>query len=172
MRPLEAFLDEASTPGLPTERVFVALGSNLGEREAWLHFALKTLERAPFLRLLAASPFLETQAVLLPSQAPQPPYLNAVAELRCCCSPLALLDFLLEMEAKAGRKRQKRWESRTLDADLLAFGKRQVALPGLVLPHPRLQERAFVLQPWAHIAPEFQLPGQKFSILELFARLA
>jgi 2-amino-4-hydroxy-6-hydroxymethyldihydropteridine diphosphokinase len=163
---------EALAPGLPTERVFVALGSNLGKREAWLRFALKAMETAPGLRLLAASPFLETRAVLLPSQAPQPDYLNAVAELRCLHSPIELLAFLLETEAKAGRKRQKRWESRVLDLDLLSFGERQVALPELVLPHPRLHTRAFVLRPWAHIAPEFRLWGQKFSISELFAQLA
>jgi len=172
MRLLEAALDEASAPGLPTERVFVALGSNLGPKEAWLQFALKALREAPFLRLVATSPFLETQAVLLPSQAPQPPYLNAVAELRCLHSPVALLAFVLALEAKAGRKREGRWEARTLDVDLLAFGERQVASPGLVLPHPRLKERAFVLQPWAYIAPEWRLPGQALSISELFARLA
>ena len=159
-------------PGLPTERVFVALGSNLGKREAWLHFALKALETAPFWRLLACSPFLETQAVLLPHQNPQPPYLNAVAEGRCACSPLELLRFLLEIEAKAGRKPEKRKEARTLDLDLLSFGERQVELGELQLPHPRLHMRAFVLSPWACIAPEWKLPGRKESIAELYARLA
>jgi len=162
----------ALAPGLPTERVFVALGSNLGPKEAWLRFALKALAEAPFLRLVASSPFLETQAVLLPSQAPQPPYLNAVAELRCLHSPMELLAFLLGLEARAGRKRQKPWEARTLDVDLLSFGNRQTVSSELILPHPRLYMRAFVLQPWAHIAPELKLPGQPLSILELFSRLA
>jgi 2-amino-4-hydroxy-6-hydroxymethyldihydropteridine diphosphokinase len=171
MLPPETPASETSTPGLPTERVFVALGSNLGQREASLRFALEAFSTTPGLRLLNCSPFLETQAVVPPGHGPQPPYLNAVAELRCLHSPLEFLAFLLGLEAKAGRKRQKRWESRTLDADILSFGNRQVASPLLVLPHPRLHLRAFVLSPWAHIAPEFKPPGQPFSILELFARL-
>ena len=124
------------------------------------------------MRLVASSPFLENQAVLLPGQAPQPPYVNAVAEVRCLHSPVELLAFLLGLEERAGRKRQKRWESRVLDLDLLSFGKRRVDSPQLVLPHPRLHMRAFVLGPWAHIAPHLRLPGQQLSISELYARLA
>jgi 2-amino-4-hydroxy-6-hydroxymethyldihydropteridine diphosphokinase len=167
----ETSASEASTPGLPTERVFVALGSNLGQREASLRFALEAFDAAPGLRLLQCSPFLETQAVVPPLHAPQPPYLNAVAELRCLLPPRLLLAFLLSLEAKAGRKRQKRWESRTLDLDLLSFGNRKVASSSLVLPHPRLHLRAFVLSPWAYIAPDFMPVGQPFSISELCARL-
>jgi 2-amino-4-hydroxy-6-hydroxymethyldihydropteridine diphosphokinase len=156
---------------LPTERVFVALGSNLGKREAWLRFALRALEAAPFLQLQKCSPVLETQAVVLPGQRPGPPYLNAVAEWRCTCSPMELLTFLLFVEKKAGRKRQERWEARTLDLDILSFGERQMCCPELTVPHPRLHLRAFVLSPWAVIAPELKLPGQELTISELHARL-
>ena len=163
---------EATRKGLPTERVFVALGSNLGKRQAWLRFALAAFEAEPCLRLVAYSPLLETQAVVLPGQMPAPPYLKAVAELRCTFSPLELLAFLLSLEARAGRKRHKRWEARTLDLDILSFGQRQMRCPRLVVPHPRLYVRTFVLFPWAYIAPWLRLPGEKLTIWELCSRLA
>ncbi|MCL2626274.1 MAG: 2-amino-4-hydroxy-6-hydroxymethyldihydropteridine diphosphokinase [Cystobacterineae bacterium] len=163
---------QALSPGLPSERVFVALGSNLGEREAQLRFALEAFGAAPAVRLLQCSPVVETQAVVLPNHPPGPPYLNAVAELRCSLSPLELLEFLLGLEAKAGRRRQGRWEARTLDLDILSFGDRRIGHPKLEVPHPYLHLRTFVLFPWAYIAPELKLPGQSLSISELHARLA
>ncbi|MCL2259537.1 MAG: 2-amino-4-hydroxy-6-hydroxymethyldihydropteridine diphosphokinase [Proteobacteria bacterium] len=170
--PLKHSILEAARPGLPEERVFVALGSNLGEREGWLRFALEAFEAKPGLRLLCCSPVEETQAVVLPHHPPGPPYLNAVAELRCVFSPLELLVFLLGLEEGAGRKRGGRWEARTLDLDILCFGDRHIGHPRLEVPHPRLHLRAFVLSPWAQIAPGLKVPGQGLSIAELYARMA
>lgn len=91
----------------------------------------------------------------------QPDYLNAVLALRPAegvAAPARLLERLLSVEAEQGRARRRRWEARTLDLDLLAFGERVVREPGLTLPHPRMMERAFVLAPLSEIAPEWRHP--------------
>jgi 2-amino-4-hydroxy-6-hydroxymethyldihydropteridine diphosphokinase len=150
-------------------RVFVALGSNMGSREAQLAFALRALRASEGVRVVAVSPVFETDPVGPP---PQGPYLNAVVELRSALAPSALLERLLAIEAAAGRERRgPRNAARTLDLDLLFFGARVVDEPGLELPHPRLAERAFVLEPLCALAPELVHPVLGATVAALAARV-
>lgn len=138
--------------------VFVALGSNLGDRSATLRQAVSDLNEAAGITVLAASRVYESAAHTRPPHAPQPPYLNAAARIATTRSPHALLDALLDIERNHGRVRTDEWSARTLDLDLLLYGNRVLAAPGLTLPHPRLHLRRFVLQPLADLAPGLVLP--------------
>lgn len=136
------------------EPILIALGANLGDPLATLDSAVTRLRQEAGL-LRTSSPW-RTAAVGGP--AGQPDYINAVALLRrvpALPSPELLLGWLLELERQHGRVRGERWEARTLDLDLLAWGERKVDQPGLQLPHPRLHERAFVLAPLAELWPDW-----------------
>ncbi len=149
-------------------RCFVGLGSNLGDREAELRDALARLAAAPGVAVVAVSRLYETE----PVGPPQGAYLNAAAALDTVLSPRALLGTLLAIEREAGRVRSGRPdEPRTLDLDLLLFGAESLDEPGLVVPHPRLAERAFVLEPLAELAGELRHPRLGASIAELAARV-
>jgi len=149
-------------------RCFVALGSNLGDREETLRRALARLVATPGVELVAVSRLFETA----PVGPPQPAYLNAVAELETTLSARALLARLLAIEEEAGRMRGgERFGPRTLDLDLLLFGAETIDEPGLVVPHPRLAERAFVLEPLAELAGELRHPRLGAPIAELAARV-
>jgi 2-amino-4-hydroxy-6-hydroxymethyldihydropteridine diphosphokinase len=142
--------------GAPTVTAFVALGSNLGDRQRTLREAIAAMASLPATRLLARSEFLETRAV----GPPQPAYLNAAVSLDTTLRPAALLNSLLAIERAHGRTRARetRWGARTLDLDLLLYGDLIVREPGLTVPHPRLHERRFVLEPLAQIAPGLRIP--------------
>jgi 2-amino-4-hydroxy-6-hydroxymethyldihydropteridine diphosphokinase len=147
---------------------YVALGSNLGDRRAFLEGALAALDESGGVRVLACSRFYETEPVGPP---PQGPYLNAVARLETELAPAALLSLLLELEARAGRERGAvRNAPRTLDLDLLLHGRTCVEEDGLELPHPRMHERAFVLEPLCEIAPDLVHPRLRETIRTLAAR--
>jgi 2-amino-4-hydroxy-6-hydroxymethyldihydropteridine diphosphokinase len=128
---------------------FVALGSNLGDREARLDAAIAALRTTPGIAALEVSRLYESEPVGPPGQGP---YLNAVARFESDLEPRALLERLLVIEAAAGRRRSAtRNEARVLDLDLLLHGETRLAEPDLVVPHPRLHERAFVLEPLAEL---------------------
>lgn len=133
---------------------YVGLGANLGDREATLAAALEALARLPRTQLGERSSFYRSASM----GAPGPDYLNAVAHLRTALSPRELLDHLLAIEHAHGRTRSAPNAPRTLDLDLLVHGTRQVDEPGLVVPHPRLHERAFVVLPLAEVAPMLVIP--------------
>jgi 2-amino-4-hydroxy-6-hydroxymethyldihydropteridine diphosphokinase len=140
----------------PSRRAFVALGSNLGDREAALAFAVAELRASEGVEVEALSPVYETAPVGGP---PQGPYLNAVVALRTALAPRALLERLLAIEARAGRERGPlRDAPRHLDLDLLLYDDLVLAEPGLVVPHPRLHERAFALEPLRDLAPDLVHP--------------
>jgi len=146
-------------------RAWVALGSNLGDREARLAEAIAALRTTPGIGALEVSRLYETEPVGPPGQGP---YLNAVAGLETDLEPRALLERLLAIEAAAGRRRSgTRNEARVLDLDLLLHGDARLVEPGLVLPHPRLHERAFVLEPLAELAPDLVHPvlGERIAVL-------
>jgi 2-amino-4-hydroxy-6-hydroxymethyldihydropteridine diphosphokinase len=135
-------------------RAYLGLGSNLGDRAANLQFAVEGLaERAG--RVVAISPVYETEPVGGP---PQPEFLNAVVAVETALSARELLGVAKALEAEAGREPPgpgKRWGPRPLDIDLLMVGDERVDEPDLVVPHPRIHQRAFVLAPLADVAPEF-----------------
>jgi 2-amino-4-hydroxy-6-hydroxymethyldihydropteridine diphosphokinase len=145
-------------------RIFVGLGSNLGDRERNIREAVERLRKIGAVRL---STLRDTDPV---GVADQPNFLNAVAELSSELPARELLDRLLEIERELGRDRAKegRWGPRTIDLDLLLYGDEVIDEPGLTLPHPRLAERRFVLEPLHELAPELVLPdGRRIKDLLL-----
>lgn len=130
---------------------YVGLGSNLGDREALIREAAAAIDAS---RL---SPIVETEPWGFEEQ---PRFLNAVAELHTELEPRELLELLLDVERRLGRDRSgPRWGPRTIDLDLLLYGRLRLREPGLEIPHPRLHERAFVLEPLAALAPGMEIPG-------------
>lgn len=148
------------------ERVFVGLGANLGDALATVQAALTHLAVLPETSLVATSAFYRSA----PIDAAGPDYVNAVAELRSELEPPALLAQLQALERQFGRQRPYRHAPRTLDLDLLYFGRQRMASAALTLPHPRAHERAFVLAPLADLAPEWPLDGG-FTVAQALAAL-
>jgi 2-amino-4-hydroxy-6-hydroxymethyldihydropteridine diphosphokinase len=137
-------------------RAFIGLGSNLGDRRAWLRAAVEQLSAPGDVRNL--SPVYETEPVGGPEDAG--PYLNLVAELSTTDSPRQLLERCRALEEAAHRVRTVRFGPRTLDADVLLVGGMEVDEPDLVVPHPRMWERRFVLQPLRDLAPDLVSEAQ------------
>lgn len=129
---------------------FIALGGNLGDVLSSFRFALKRLADH-FIRVEQISPIYRTRSAII---ADQPNFYNAVCQVTTELPPLTLLQCLLSIEEEAGRKRNERYAARTLDLDLLLYGKHFMQTPNLQLPHPRMHERVFVLQPLCDLAPE------------------
>ncbi len=140
---------------MPRSRTYIGIGSNLGDPHAQVREALRMLPALPVTRLCAYSPLCLSKALGGP---PQPDYVNAVALLETELPPLALLDALQALEARQGRQRSVRWGARTLDLDILLYGNIVSADPQLILPHPRLRERPFVVYPLYALAPNLILP--------------
>jgi 2-amino-4-hydroxy-6-hydroxymethyldihydropteridine diphosphokinase len=135
---------------------YVGLGANIGEPRRQLQAALEDLKRLPASRLTATSAIYRSAPL---GYAEQPDFLNAVAELDTELPPESLLQGLQEIENRHGRTRGFAGAPRTLDLDLLLYGERTLTSPHLTLPHPRMHERAFVLQPLTEIAPQALIPG-------------
>ena len=146
---------------------YVALGSNLGDRAAYLLAGLSRLSRLPETRLLRLSSLYETE----PLGPPQPLYLNLVAEVETALPPRGLLEAMLAIERALGRERKERYGPRTLDLDLLLYGDLVLEEEDLVLPHPRLHERAFVLVPLCDLVPQGRHPLLGRTFAELLAGL-
>lgn len=140
-------------------RAFVALGSNLGDREATIRAALDALAAEPGLELVAVSSLVDTDPV---GNVDQPRFLNGAAEVDTELSPRDLLTALLAVEQRFGRRRDGAVPHgpRTLDLDLLLYGDAEIDEPGLTVPHPRMHERGFVLGPLAELAPGLEVPGK------------
>ena len=143
-----------------SQKMVLALGSNLGDREATLAAAVREIAAIDGVDVEAVSSLVESAAVK-PAGVDReaPPYLNQVVLGRCALSPGQLLDAVNEIEDRHGRVREERWGDRTLDIDIIVFGGLQVSDDRLTLPHPRAGERAFVLQPWLQIDAAATLPG-------------
>lgn len=146
------------------ETAFLGLGGNLGDRAATLRAAIDDLDAADGVRVTHVSSLYETPPW---GPVPQGPYLNACVAVETTLSARDLLELGLAIERRHGRERLVRWGPRTLDIDLLLFGREKIEEPGLALPHPHMAERAFVLVPLAEIAPGLRLDGR--TIAELLA---
>jgi len=140
----------------PVRRAFIGLGSNLGERRAYLRAAVDELRAAG--DVTGVSPLYETEPVGGPPD--QQDYLNLVVELHTADSPRTLFERCQALEAAAHRARAERWGPRTLDADLLWIEGDLVDEPDLTVPHPRMWERRFVLAPLADLAPDLVTSAQ------------
>lgn len=138
----------------------IALGSNLGDREATIRAAVHELAATPGITVERCSGLIETPA-LKPDgvDADAPAYLNAAVRIRTTLDPHELLDVLHRIEAAHGRERTEHWGDRTLDLDIVSMGGVRVHEPDLMVPHPRAHERAFVLAPWLEVEPDATLGG-------------
>jgi len=141
---------------LPLVRAYVGLGANLGDSAATLRQVLAELKTTPGVAAVTASPFYRSA----PVDATGPDFVNAVAALDTSLAPLELLDVLQALETRHGRQRPYRNAPRTLDLDLLLHGDARLDDQRLILPHPRMQLRAFVLLPLRDLAPGLSLQGQ------------
>ncbi|HEY3438917.1 MAG TPA: 2-amino-4-hydroxy-6-hydroxymethyldihydropteridine diphosphokinase, partial [Actinotalea sp.] len=142
-------------PSEPVD-VVLALGSNVGASHETLRRVVHELAALPGLEVTAIAPLARTGSVGGPEQ---PDYLNTVVLGRTVLSPRALLHACQEVETRYGRVREERWGPRTIDIDIVAYGSTVAVADDLELPHPRAHERAFVLEPWAQVAPDAFLPG-------------
>ena len=142
-------------PGAAPGIAYVGLGANLGDARAAIERGLAAIASLPGTRVESVSRLYRTA----PVDASGPDFVNAVARLRTTLDPHALLQALLRIERAEGRQRPYRNAPRTLDLDLLTWDALELNTPDLVLPHPRMHERAFVLAPLAELAPELQIPG-------------
>jgi 2-amino-4-hydroxy-6-hydroxymethyldihydropteridine diphosphokinase len=146
---------------------FVGLGANLGDREGTVRRAVELLAATAGIEVVAVSALSETDPV---GRLDQPRFLNGVAELDTTLGPRELLATLLDVERELGRERRERWGPRTIDLDLLLYGPEQIDEPGLTVPHPRLHERRFALEPLAELDPDLDVPGRG-RVADLLARL-
>jgi len=143
-------------------RAYVGLGANVGQREQSIRRAAELIGARRLSSLRESEPWGYVQ---------QPPFLNAAAELETDLDARALLEALLRVEGELGRVRGGlRWGPRTIDLDLLLFGAETIEEPGLSVPHPRLHERLFVLEPLVELSPELVVPGRG-SVSELLTEL-
>ncbi|WP_166874890.1 MULTISPECIES: 2-amino-4-hydroxy-6-hydroxymethyldihydropteridine diphosphokinase [unclassified Salinibacterium] len=143
-----------------TTSAVIAVGANLGDRQATVLAAVRDIAELDGVQLTATSAFIETAALKLDGiDEAAPAYLNGVVIVRTELSPEALLDRLREIEQRHGRVRTERWGDRTLDLDIVSFGDVQQQTEYLTLPHPRAHEREFVLAPWLEIDPDAAIPG-------------
>jgi 2-amino-4-hydroxy-6-hydroxymethyldihydropteridine diphosphokinase len=148
-------------------RVFLGLGSNLGDREKAISDALKEIERL-IGSIQNTSLLIETAAW---GKTDLPDYLNLVVEIKTHLWPLELIEYILKLEENLGRIRTQKWDSRLIDIDILYFNDWHFKMPKLEIPHPFIAERAFVLKPLVGISPDFIHPVYRESNSELLERL-
>ncbi len=138
-------------------RAFVGLGANLGARDETLARAVESIRAHEGVDVVAISELRETDPV---GMVDQPRFLNGAVLVETTLFPRALLDMLLEVERELGRVRGERWAPRTVDLDLLVYDDMTIDEPGLRVPHPRLHERRFALEPLAELDPDLVIPGR------------
>jgi len=145
---------------------YVGLGANIGEPRRQIETAIEEIRKLPDTRLNLASSFYQSAPL---GYANQPDFLNAAVRLETTLPPDALLGHLQAIEKRHGRERPFPGAQRTLDLDLLLYGEQVIATPGLILPHPRMHERAFVLQPLLELDPAISVPGRGSAKVLLLA---
>lgn len=149
--------------------VFLAIGSNLGDRKANIDVATDKLGQTEGIKVTRVSHLLENPAVGMEKDAPS--FLNGAVEIHTMLEPHALLHRLLEIEKEMGRHRRQNWEPRIIDLDLLLYGNEIVSSEELIVPHPLMHERRFVLEPLAELAPDAIHPTLQTTVSELLKDL-
>lgn len=149
-------------------RVFLGLGSNMGDRKAYLDGAVQGLKEANQVSLIQVSSYIETPPYGL---VDQDPFLNSVVEIETTLAPYPLLDLCQSLEKAAGRVRKVHWGPRTLDVDILFYDQEILGLDRLAVPHPDLVNRAFVLEPMVELAPNFIHPVNKLTMAKCLEAL-
>jgi len=155
-----------------SETVFIAFGSNVGNRFDYCDRAVTLLGLLPSTRLATVSSLYETEPVRDTTDPGPGWFLNGVVQLETELPPHRLLETCREVERALGRDLERRGGPRTLDLDILFYGDRVIAEGGLTIPHPRFHQRRFVLAPLAELAPEWRHPLLKRSVRDLLAHLA
>ena len=150
------------------KNVFLGLGSNLGNREAYLENAITRLDAEKEINVLARSEMIETKPI---GNVAQPMFLNMAVEIETALNPRSLLAICLTIEMANDRKRNEKWASRTLDMDILFFGELVLNEEGLEIPHPEVANRRFALAPLAEIAPKFVHPVKKEPVWVMLQQL-
>jgi dihydroneopterin aldolase/2-amino-4-hydroxy-6-hydroxymethyldihydropteridine diphosphokinase len=147
---------------------FLGIGSNLGEKEAYLNQAVETLKETEDIRVKKVSDWIVTKPY---GYVEQDDFLNGCIQIETLKTPYELLDFLHEVEQQANRERLIHWGPRTLDLDILFYDKITMEEDDLIIPHKEIEKRAFVLQPLAQIAPNFRHPVSGLTIEKLYELL-
>lgn len=149
-------------------QVFLALGSNLGDRKGYLDMAVQELEQRADVRIKNIAPYIETEPY---GENAKYPFLNSCMEIETLLSPEELLELCNEIEKKGQRERNIHWGPRTLDLDILFYNDEILSTNRLVIPHPEIEKRTFVLQPMCEIAPYFRHPIQQKTMKQLLEEI-
>lgn len=149
-------------------KVYLSIGSNMGDREKYLDFALKSIDENKLCRVKKASDFIETKPY---GNVEQADFLNGCAEIETLLNPYELLELVNEIEARAGRERKIHWGPRTLDIDILLYDDKIINSPSLTVPHREMHKREFVLKPLVSIAPHAYHPRFGKDMEELYNEL-
>lgn len=167
--PLKAhFKSVAAEECLRREKVYLSLGSSMGDKKAYLDFAVKELSATRGITLKKVSSYLETAPY---GGVAKNTFLNACAEIETYLPPRALLDEIHRIEAEGERRRNLRWDDRTLDIDIIFYGRQIICEDGLTVPHTDYKNRTFVLGPLSEIAPDFICPVNGKKVSQLYAEL-
>ena len=146
------------------EKVFVGVGSNLGNRVTAIEQATQLISELPDTELISAASLFETEPV---GNENQPKFINSVVQIATKLDPKRFLICLKQIEEALGRMERERWGPREIDLDILVYGERILNEPDLIIPHPEMTRRRFVLVPMAELAPQLIIPGRSKTILDL-----
>jgi len=147
---------------------YIGIGSNLGDKSFHCRYSIDQIDTLPGCHVIARSTLFKTEPEGVTGQ---PWYVNGIAQIAAMKSPFELLQGLMNIESAMGRARRKRWEARIIDLDILLFGQKIITSHDLIIPHPLMHKRRFVLEPLAQLAPHLVHPVFKVTIQKLLHKL-